>query len=178
MDDPTMTERIERFLADVAPELGATVVAHTPISGGYSRVTALVEIRTADGEHQKLIMRSDPLGTMGVFDSDRDEEWALLQALCDCRHVRHPAAPVVRRDRCDARIEGDPHGPRRRARRCRRCSAPAPMWRRRAAIFLDVASALKRTPIDGLPAHLDAARTTGTATSTRRSTSTCEPSAS
>ena len=153
MDDPTMTERIERFLADAAPELGATVVAHTPISGGYSRVTALVEIRTGDGEHRKLIMRSDPLGTMGVFDSDRDEEWALLQALAtvDTFVIPRPrwydatGATLGSKAILMDHVAGTP------LQTMLGTGTDVATARR---IFLDVNSALKRTPIDGLPEHL------------------------
>ena len=53
----------------------------TPISGGYSRLTSVADIRTADGGAQKLILRSDPPSGHGVFDSDRDDEWQLLLAL-------------------------------------------------------------------------------------------------
>ena len=42
-DETPMPERLERFLAEVEPELEATVVSYRPISGGYSRVTALAD---------------------------------------------------------------------------------------------------------------------------------------
>jgi aminoglycoside phosphotransferase (APT) family kinase protein len=79
--DAPAAERLERFLVEVAPELGATVTSLSPISGGYSRVTSVAQIRRADGVGQKLVLRSDPPSGHGVFDSDRDDEWPLLLAL-------------------------------------------------------------------------------------------------
>ena len=79
----TTPERFERFLAEVAPDLGATVTSVTPITGGYSRFTSVADIRTADGSEQKLVLRADPPIGHGVFDSDRDDEWKLLLALWD-----------------------------------------------------------------------------------------------
>src|SRR5688572_13819491 len=85
-----MPDRLERFLADVEPDLKATVVSYRPISGGYSRITALADIRAADGGEQKLIVRSDPPGGEGVFQSERDREWDLLQALWDDHTIEIP----------------------------------------------------------------------------------------
>jgi aminoglycoside phosphotransferase (APT) family kinase protein len=89
-DDTPMPARLERFLAEVEPELKATVTSYRPISGGYSRVTALADIKTADGGEQKLVLRSDPRGDKGVFMSDRDREWPLLQAMWDIDTVEIP----------------------------------------------------------------------------------------
>src|SRR5207245_1296977 len=55
-EDAPMPHRLERFLAEVDPDSKATVVSYTPISGGYSRVTALAEVRWADVSHEKLIL--------------------------------------------------------------------------------------------------------------------------
>ncbi len=73
--------RLERFLATVAPELDARVTSCRPISGGYSRVTTVADVRCADGSAQRLVLRADPPSGKTVFDSDRDDEWALLTAL-------------------------------------------------------------------------------------------------
>jgi aminoglycoside phosphotransferase (APT) family kinase protein len=83
MDDgEPMPVRLERFLAAVEPDRTAKVVGCKPISGGYSRVTTAVEVLWSDGAQEKLIVRADPpAGREGVFTSDRDREWQLLQAL-------------------------------------------------------------------------------------------------
>ena len=65
MDDEPIPTRLERFLARVDPALGATVTSYEPISGGYSRVTAVAGIRTADGAEHKLVLRSDPRRRQG-----------------------------------------------------------------------------------------------------------------
>jgi aminoglycoside phosphotransferase (APT) family kinase protein len=74
-------EALQRFLDAVAPERGATVRLVTPLSGGYSRDTAIGDVVWGDGHHQRLVLRSDPPGDRGVFISDRDEEWRMLTAL-------------------------------------------------------------------------------------------------
>ena len=81
------------------PDGKATVTGYKPISGGYSRVTALAEVRWADGREEKLILRSDPHGGGGVLSSERDPEWHLLQALWDDDTVRIPRPTLVRRHR-------------------------------------------------------------------------------
>jgi aminoglycoside phosphotransferase (APT) family kinase protein len=76
-----MAERLERFLADVAPGRGARVVSYQPISGGYSRISARASVRWADDSEETFILRGDPPAGSGVFVSDRDAEWELLRAL-------------------------------------------------------------------------------------------------
>ena len=88
----TTAADFERFLAEAAPDLGASVTSITPISGGYSRLTSVAGIRTADGGAQRLILRSDPPSGHGVFDSDRDDEWQLLLALWESGAI-HIARP-------------------------------------------------------------------------------------
>ena len=97
-NDIPMAERLERFLTEVAPDLGATVTAVTPISGGYSRLTSVAQIRRADGVDQKLVLRSDPPAGHGVFDSDRDDEWRLLLALSELDAVEHRPPALLRRN--------------------------------------------------------------------------------
>ena len=153
MDEIPMPQRLERFLAAVAPELGATVVSYTPISGGYSRVTAVAEIRTADGAQRKLILRSDPPGGVGVFDSDRDEEWELLRALAavDTLQIPTPRWYDATGEHLGTKtivmdhVEGTP------LQLTLGEDAAVPGARR---IYLDVAAALARTPVDGMPAHM------------------------
>src|SRR4051794_41930095 len=89
------TEALQRFLDDVAPERGGTVTAVTPLTGGYSRDTAIGEVTWGDGRGQRLGLRGDPPSDRGVFISDRDEEWRVPSALPPPRAARGPAPPWV-----------------------------------------------------------------------------------
>jgi aminoglycoside phosphotransferase (APT) family kinase protein len=154
MDETPMAERLERFLAEVEPGLDATVVSYRPISGGYSRVTALVEISTASGGGQKLVLRSDPRGDKGVFTSDRDREWPLLQAMWDVETIEIPrprwydgtgerlGTKTIVMDH----VEGTPLQ--------LTLGDPANVAAART-VFLEVAAALLRTPLDALPADIE-----------------------
>jgi aminoglycoside phosphotransferase (APT) family kinase protein len=84
-------EALQRFLDAVAPEPAATVTAVTPLTGGYSRDTAIAEVVWADGRRQRLVLRGDPPSDRGVFVSDRDEEWRILSALAATGPARIPA---------------------------------------------------------------------------------------
>jgi len=92
MPDPTMTpEALERLLASVEPGRRAAVTAFRPITGGYSRLSAVADVRWDDGGTERLVLRGDPPPGDGVFVSDRDAEWRILQALSHARSV-----PVAR----------------------------------------------------------------------------------
>jgi aminoglycoside phosphotransferase (APT) family kinase protein len=85
----------QRFLTAVEPDRGPVVTGLRPISGGYSRDTAIVDVRWADDQStERFVLRSDPPPGHGVFVSDRDLEWRLLRRLsagaADCVPV--PAA--------------------------------------------------------------------------------------
>ena len=67
-------EALQRFLDAVAAERGGAVTAVTPLTGGYSRDTAIGEVVWGDGRRQRLVLRGDPPSDRGVFISDRDEE--------------------------------------------------------------------------------------------------------
>ena len=73
--------QLQRFLDHVAGSRGGTVTEYRPISGGYSRLSALAMVRWADGSEETFVLRSDPPPDTGVFDSDRDCEWRLLEAI-------------------------------------------------------------------------------------------------
>jgi aminoglycoside phosphotransferase (APT) family kinase protein len=92
---------LQRFLDAVAPEAAATVTAVTPLTGGYSRDTAIGEVVWADGRRQRLVLRGDPPSDRGVFVSDRDEEWRILSALA----ATDPGTAVVRRIRGLLRLQ-------------------------------------------------------------------------
>jgi aminoglycoside phosphotransferase (APT) family kinase protein len=81
VDEAPMSQRLERFLASVLPGRQATVLSCRPLAGGYSRATALAEVRWSDGIEEKLVLRADPPNGQGVFFSEREPEWQLLQAL-------------------------------------------------------------------------------------------------
>jgi aminoglycoside phosphotransferase (APT) family kinase protein len=85
------TEALQRFLDAVAPERGGTVTAVTPLTGGYSRDTAIGEVTWGDGRGHRLVLRGDPPPDRGVFVSDRDEEWRILSALAATGPARIPA---------------------------------------------------------------------------------------
>jgi aminoglycoside phosphotransferase (APT) family kinase protein len=79
--EPGLAERLERFLASEEPGRRPRVRECRPISGGYSRVSAIAEVAWSDGEVERLVLRGDPPPGVGVFSSDRDAEWVLLRAL-------------------------------------------------------------------------------------------------
>jgi aminoglycoside phosphotransferase (APT) family kinase protein len=81
---------LQRFLDAMEPDRAATVTSCRPISGGYSRLSALADVKWADGTAERLVLRADPPPNTGVFVSDRDEEWRLLQALSGNSAVRTP----------------------------------------------------------------------------------------
>jgi aminoglycoside phosphotransferase (APT) family kinase protein len=84
---------LQRFLDHAAHDRGPTVTSFRPISGGYSRLSALASVRWADGTEESFVLRADPPPDTGVFESDRDEEFVLLRGL----HGRLPVAtPNVR----------------------------------------------------------------------------------
>ena len=85
------SESLQRFLNHVASDRQPAVTSFRPISGGYSRLSALGDVRWGDGTDETFVLRADPPPDTGVFDSDRDEEWRLLQALHGHLRVHTPA---------------------------------------------------------------------------------------
>ena len=83
-------EALQRFLDAAAPERAGTVTAVTPLTGGYSRDTAIGEVVWGDGRRQRLVLRGDPPPDRGVFVSDRDEEWRILSAIAATGPARIP----------------------------------------------------------------------------------------
>lgn len=149
-DNAPMEERLERFLREVAPDLGARVLSCRPVPGGYSRVTTVAEVRIADGTVQKLVLRADPPGGQGVFTSDRDREWEVLQALWSTDTIEIPrprwydgtgeflGSKTIVMDH----VEGTP---------LQLTLGPEADVAGARTILLDVAAALQRTPLDVLP---------------------------
>ena len=153
-DDTPMPVRFERFLAAVAPDRAATVTAFKPISGGYSRVTARVDVRWSDGDEEKLILRMDPPpGKEGVFSSERDREWSVLQALWADGTVtiprprwydtgEHLGTKAIVMDF----VEGTP---------LQLTLQPDGDFRPATDIYLDVAATLQRIPLKALPGEIE-----------------------
>jgi aminoglycoside phosphotransferase (APT) family kinase protein len=72
---------LQRFLDHAEARRQPTVTAFRPISGGYSRLSALGDVRWGDGTEETFVLRADPPPDTGVFDSDRDDECRLLRSL-------------------------------------------------------------------------------------------------
>ena len=152
-DLPARAQGFESLLAEVEPARGGKVTTFRPISGGYSRETAMAEVTWNDASHEKFILRCDPIGGEGVFQSDRDEEWDLLQALAkvDTFEIPQPrwydatgehfGSKVIVMEFC----EGTP---------LQLTLAGKSDLRPETDVYLNVVAAFQRTPIDGLPAHL------------------------
>lgn len=88
MAPPAFTgEAFAALLADREPDRQATVSSFALLTGGYSRLTALADVTWADGPAERFVLRADPPAGDGVFVSDRDSEWELLQALHRSRPV-------------------------------------------------------------------------------------------
>jgi aminoglycoside phosphotransferase (APT) family kinase protein len=80
-------EGFAALLAAREPARRATVTAFAPISGGYSRLTAVADVTWDDAPVERFVLRADPPPGEGVFVSDRDDEWELLRALAQHRPV-------------------------------------------------------------------------------------------
>ena len=63
--------QLQKFLDHVAAGRGGTVTEYRPISGGYSRLSALATVRWADGSEESFVLRSDPPPDTGVFCSSQ-----------------------------------------------------------------------------------------------------------
>ena len=152
-EQPARAKGFESLLTTVEPDRGGTVTMFRPISGGYSRETAMAEVQWNDGSREKFILRCDPIGGEGVFQSDRDDEWALLQALAkvDMFEIPRPrwydakgehlGSKTIVMDFC----EGTPL----------QLTLPGKDdLRAETDVYLDVVASFQRTPTDGFPAHL------------------------
>jgi aminoglycoside phosphotransferase (APT) family kinase protein len=159
MSAPTVNEEaaldaasFQRLLDERESSRGPTVTAFRPISGGYSRLSALATVRWADSTEETFVLRADPPPDTGVFVSERDDEWALLQSLSRDTTVRTPTLRWY-----DARGE-------HLGQKCfivdffrgRPLSDIAPEQTERAAeIFVDTFAQVHSTPPDALPTELE-----------------------
>jgi len=146
--------QLQKFLDHVAADRGGTVTMLRPISGGYSRLSALATVRWADGSEETFVLRSDPPPDTGVFDSDRDCEWRLLEAISGKLPIHTPTPRWY-----------DPTGQHLGAKcfivdffngRPLSDIAQEPAELPRAAqIFVDTLAEVHRTPLDVLPPALE-----------------------
>jgi aminoglycoside phosphotransferase (APT) family kinase protein len=87
-----MPERLAAFLSARDGARTATVVAYEAMIGGYSRLMARAEVHWSDGSVERLVLRGDPPPGQAMMETDRDLEWALLDALRRAEAIRTPAA--------------------------------------------------------------------------------------
>ncbi len=148
------TRSFQRFLDQVEGPGGGTVTAYRPISGGYSRLSALATVQWPDGSQESFVLRSDPPPDTGVFVSERDAEWQLLRAISGKLPIctptprwydatgEHLGAKCMIVDFFQGRPLSD--------------IAQSPDELPRAAgIFVDTLAEVHRTPLDVLPSELD-----------------------
>lgn len=87
-----MPSRLTAFLATVEDDPGVKVQEYAPLIGGYSRLMARAAVRWSNGNTEWLVLRGDPPPGKALMDTDRDVEWALLNALTACERVPLPRA--------------------------------------------------------------------------------------
>ena len=110
-----LAARFDRFLAAVEPERGGTVTSCEAITGGYSRISARAAVTWGDGTQESFVLRGDPPPGSGVFTSDRDEEYRMLQALTVGGAGAHAGRALVRQHRRVAGLQVPRGGGRRRS---------------------------------------------------------------
>jgi aminoglycoside phosphotransferase (APT) family kinase protein len=147
-------QRFESLLASVESGRGGKVTSYKPIPGGYSRETALADVQWNDGTTERFVLRADPAGGEGVFSSDRDREWRLLQALATIDSFiiprprwydatgEHFGSKCIVMDFC----KGTP---------LQLTLGDASRLNQDMDTYLEVAASLQRAPLDGLPADLE-----------------------
>ena len=86
-----MPERLAAFLADQTGR-SVTVDTYVPMTGGYSRLMARADLTWDDGSVDQFVVRGDPPADQTMIDTDRDQEWALLNALGAAETVPMPSA--------------------------------------------------------------------------------------
>ena len=148
------TRSFQRFLDQVEGTGGGTVTAYRPISGGYSRLSALATVQWPDGSQESFVLRSDPPPDTGVFVSERDAEWQLLRAIAGKLAIctptprwydatgEHLGAKCLVVDFFQGRPLSDI------------AQSPAELPRA-AGIFVDTLAEVHRTPLDVLPSELE-----------------------
>ena len=91
-----MTSQLEAFFQKRCPGGDSLKIAgYEPITGGYSRAMARVWVEDSDGV-RGYIVRADPPPGQSIIDTDRTEEWELLNGSEQHRHDPVAQATVVR----------------------------------------------------------------------------------
>jgi aminoglycoside phosphotransferase (APT) family kinase protein len=143
----------ERLLDDKASGRGGMVTGFRPISGGYSRLSAVADVRWADGTTESFVLRADPPPNTGVFASDRDQEWRLLQSLHGRLPINTPSPRWYDETgeyfgaKCLV-VDFFPSTPLPEI-----AQAPGQL-QRASTIFVDTITEIHRAPLDILPAEL------------------------
>lgn len=155
MADPAFTrDGFAALLAAREPARRPTVTAFAPISGGYSRLTAVAEVAWDDASPERFVLRGDPPPDEGVFVSDRDSEWELLQALSRSRPV--PTAAPRWYDGTGEHLGTKcivaEHFPGRSLQDALRDTDGQ---QHLSDLYLDVLAGVHRTPLDVLPASME-----------------------
>jgi|tagenome__1003787_1003787.scaffolds.fasta_scaffold20832588_2 aminoglycoside phosphotransferase (APT) family kinase protein len=146
-------EALERFLTAAEPGRHPSVTALRPITGGYSRLSAIADVRWDDGATERLVLRGDPAPGEGVFVSDRDAEWELVRALA---RSGGPAVPTPRWYDATGEHFGTKcivvdHVAGRTLQDVLRSAEDTPAA---ARSFVDTVAGIHATPLDGLPAAM------------------------
>jgi aminoglycoside phosphotransferase (APT) family kinase protein len=90
--DPSATRsRLEGFFSERSDDPSSLrITGYEPIIGGYSRAMARVWVEDSSGR-RGYVLRSDPPPGQSIIDTDRDQEWALLNTLYKSGTVPLPA---------------------------------------------------------------------------------------
>src|SRR5690606_14126416 len=87
-----MRQRLEQFFAKRMTSAKSVKVSNYSILlGGYSRLTAQFDLNI-DGELKGYILRADPPAGTSASNTDRTDEWELLEALTLHTSVPTPGA--------------------------------------------------------------------------------------
>jgi aminoglycoside phosphotransferase (APT) family kinase protein len=85
-----MPGAIEAWLGSIGHP--ATVTGYQPMTGGFSRDMAKVDLVWVGGTSETLVMRGDPPAEVATLHSDRDTEWHLLSQLSAIETLSVPRA--------------------------------------------------------------------------------------
>lgn len=95
-DLDAMPARLARFLGQQREDVELIeVIEYEPMAGGYSRSMAKARVRyTSDGVslEETIVLRGDPPAGHSMIETDRDHEWAVLEALTELDVIPIPSA--------------------------------------------------------------------------------------
>lgn len=92
LDEAGMPGKLEAFLAHAEPGRTATCDTYEAMTGGYSRSMARAVVDWDDGTTETLVLRGDPPADQALLNTDRDQEWELLDELSRIGSVPMPRA--------------------------------------------------------------------------------------